>query len=161
MSLDKDQHLTLLLKCYGPDIKWTCTVLFPFLPFLSYILPSAKWWNYQTKTMWWVYLLFCLLSWNNNICEKLTVPPGSTDPWSRGQWRRSTAVIKNFRCGKFAAGVKIRHAVFCFMKYFNPRVFQSLLTFESVKSLWKHNERKQLKFHLIYSVLRISQCVSR
>ena len=31
---------------------------------------------------------------------------------------------------------------FWLMKYFNPRVIQSLLTFESVKSLWKHNKRK-------------------
>ena len=101
-------------------------------------------------------------------CRLEVLTPGAaTKPWlCREQWRWSTAVIKNFRCGKFASGVRIRHAVvnknvFCFMKYFNPRVFQSLLTFESVKSLWKHNERKQFKFHLIYSVLRISQCVSR
>ena len=93
----------------------------------------------------------------------------------RGQWPRVHRGEKDFQTqqnqggvyrGKFAAGEKTRHATvkkntFWLMKYFNPRVIQSLLTFESVKYLWKHDERKRFKFHLIHSVIRISQCVSR
>ena len=78
--------------------------------------------------------------------EGLTLETSAFQSLYGGQFTLSTPLIN-----------RIFKNTFCLMKYFNPRVTQSLLTFESVKSLWKHNERKRFKFHLIYFAV----CVTR
>ena len=71
--------------------------------------------------------------------EGLTLETSAFQSLYSGQFTLSTPLIN-----------KIFKNTFWLMKYFKPRVIQSLLTFESVKSLWKHNERKRFKFHLIH-----------
>ena len=71
--------------------------------------------------------------------EGLTLKTSAFQSLYGGQFTLSTPLIN-----------QIFKNTFCLMKYFIPRVIQSLLTFESVKSLWKHNERKRFKYRLIH-----------
>ena len=71
--------------------------------------------------------------------EGLTLETSAFQSLYSGQFTLSTPLIN-----------KIFKNTFCLMKYFIPRVIQSLLTFESMKSLWKHKERKPFKYRLIH-----------